>query len=207
MDFCGTIHPNFSSVSEFLYLPVFGECKKTKSYSAWGEIINTFRYPCSLAKSIGKNFVRFTTPMERDCWKPNELENFIIRLSDVDRLYYLDNNRGFDENKRYAKDKKHIYDFIGRVNYNGHPLYVEFMITLQFTNFLDVSLYGTIFISGNCKVFTELVLRKNLRNQLMDDIIMFMIKDLNYNEYKYFCTEHDHSYHLTKIVYDQIVKE
>ena len=106
-------------------------------------------------------FERKTTPWEMSSWEGNDLNNFELKMEQVDRLYhlyYFDSDPG-------GRD----FEFVGRMDYNDLKLYVELSACCDYTGFSDRG-GGHIFVSTDANLFLKSILI-GLRGKLGDDLI------------------------------------
>ena len=149
-----TTHPNFKSLVR----------RVTNTH-----IINSY---IGYALDYQNMFIRRTTPWERSDWGDDELNNFLVDLGKVDRLYHI----GFDEYERGLE-----FEFVGRMIHNGKHLYIEMTADCCFTGF-SCSGEGKIFMSKDVNLFLKTIPLHEMDmtrvyNSLQEDGIEFEVAE------------------------------
>ncbi|XP_045586244.2 uncharacterized protein [Procambarus clarkii] len=100
------------------------------------------------ALSYQKMFERKTSPWEMELWREGELENFIVDLKKVDRLYHIYN---CDDDVTGSE-----YELLVRMEHNDQHVFVELIAGCDFTGF-DCDGGGEIYVSFNANLFFKTV--------------------------------------------------
>ena len=100
------------------------------------------------------NFKKITTPWELQEWNYNELQDFVINLEEVDRLYYIYRN-DYTFNGIY-------YEMIVRMHYNNNIIYVHLMAFC----FHFMYYRGHLYISQDPYIIKSILQNKKNQNSL-----------------------------------------
>uniref|UniRef100_A0AAU8GF14 Uncharacterized protein n=1 Tax=Faxonius propinquus nudivirus TaxID=3139431 RepID=A0AAU8GF14_9VIRU len=89
-----------------------------------------------------QNIFERKTPMwEFDLWKPNDLNDFMIILNDIDRLYYI----------KYDNEDIAEYELLIRMKYKNTYVFVEMIAGCDIS--FDVCGYGLLYICLEPSIF------------------------------------------------------
>lgn len=89
-------------------------------------------------------FDRKTSPRELGLWAPGELQEFIISLPCVDRLYHI------------HRSENDIFELVVRVDYKDRHLFVELSCSCYFEAF-ECHGAGQIYVSYSARLFTKVI--------------------------------------------------
>ncbi|XP_069972496.1 uncharacterized protein [Penaeus vannamei] len=129
--------------------------KKMNTHPHFKSIVETVNSAEEIDDLIGEALTyqdmldKRTSPWEMHCWSQEELQNFRIKLSNVDRLYHI---HFFDD---HLEERKFV--LVARILYKERHVFVQLIAGCDFTGF-HCRGGGEIYISLDAQVFLKSVL-------------------------------------------------